>query len=97
MARRTLLTPDQLTAALAGLPHWSGDTAGIERTVEGIELGQAADVLTELAGIAEELDHHPDVDIRWRTMRIALVTHSAGGVTELDVEYARRADEVLAG
>ena len=54
-------------------------------------------MLTELAGIAEELDHHPDVDIRWRTMRIALATHSAGGVTELDVEYARGADEVLAG
>ncbi|MQA32187.1 4a-hydroxytetrahydrobiopterin dehydratase [Modestobacter roseus] len=96
MARRTPLTPDQLTAALAGLPEWSGDTSGIERTVQGIDFADAAEVMADLALAAGELDHHPDVDVRWRTLRIAVTTHSAGGVTELDVEYARRADEALA-
>ena len=96
MARRTPLTAEQLTAALTGLPAWSGDTTGIERTVPDIDFTDAAEVIAELAVAADELDHHPDVDVRWRTLRIALTTHSAGGVTALDVEYARRADEALA-
>ncbi|MGY1854796.1 4a-hydroxytetrahydrobiopterin dehydratase [Modestobacter sp. SYSU DS0290] len=96
MARRTPLTPDQLTAALAELPEWSGDTSGIERTVQGIDFADAAEVMADLALAADELDHHPDVDVRWRTLRVFLTTHSAGGVTDLDVEYARRTDEALA-
>ena len=38
------------------------------------------------------MDHHPDIDLRWRTLHLTLVTHSAGGVTELDLELARRID-----
>lgn len=42
--------------------------------------------------LAEEADHHPDIDIRWRTVRLALVTHDAGGITELDLALARAVD-----
>ena len=42
--------------------------------------------------MAEELDHHPDIDIRWRTLLFGLSTHSAGGVTQLDIELAHRID-----
>ena len=93
MARRTLLTAEQLTAALTELTSWSGDTTGIERTFTRMSFLQAAAEVDELAALAEELDHHPDVDIRWRTLRIFLTTHSAGGVTDLDIEFARRVDE----
>jgi 4a-hydroxytetrahydrobiopterin dehydratase len=41
------------------------------------------------------MDHHPDLDLRWRTLRVAVVTHSAGGVTELDLELARRVDALF--
>ena len=41
------------------------------------------------------MDHHPDIDLRWRTLHLALVSHSAGGVTDLDLELARRIDTVL--
>lgn len=47
-----------------------------------------------MAVVAEELDHHPDVDIRWRKVSFTLSTHSQGGVTERDVELARRIDEI---
>jgi 4a-hydroxytetrahydrobiopterin dehydratase len=47
--------------------------------------------------VAEELDHHPDLDVRYRTLRVAVVTHSAGGVTKLDLQLARRVDALLPG
>lgn len=42
--------------------------------------------------LAEEMNHHPDLLIRWRKVRVSIVTHSAGGLTELDFEYARRVE-----
>jgi len=42
------------------------------------------------------MDHHPDLDIRWRTVRVGLTTHDAGGVTQLDVEQAHRIAEIAA-
>ena len=48
----------------------------------------------EIAVIAEAMDHHPDLDIRWRTLRVALTTHDAGGVTQLDIELAHRIHEI---
>ncbi len=49
-----------------------------------------------VAEIAEEMNHHPDMDIRWRTVTFSLSTHSAVGVTQLDVELAHRIDAVAA-
>ena len=47
-------------------------------------------LVTDVAEVAEEMDHHPDIDIRWRTVSFFLVTHSAGGVSQLDIEFAHR-------
>jgi 4a-hydroxytetrahydrobiopterin dehydratase len=96
MARPHALSPEQVTAALAGLPDWSGDTGGIERTVTRHDFQAAVDAIVDIAALAEELDHHPDIDLRWRTLHIRLVTHSAGGVTELDLQLARQIDELFA-
>lgn len=51
-------------------------------------------IVDDVAVVAEELDHHPDVDIRWREVKFTLSTHSQGGVTERDVELARRINEI---
>ena len=91
------LSPDELTAALSGLPLWSGDGEGIRRSVELPGFPDAVAALVRIAVVAEQLDHHPDVDLRWRTLHLTLVTHSAGGVTELDLELARRVDRLLPG
>jgi 4a-hydroxytetrahydrobiopterin dehydratase len=95
MTRSSALPAEQVAAALETLPQWSGGTDGIERTFTRIDFRRAADMLGELAAVTEELDHHPDVDVRWQTLRIFLVTHSAGGVTALDLEFARRVDELF--
>ena len=44
---------------------------------------------------AEEKDHHPDIDIRWRTVTFALVTHSEGGITDKDVEMAKEINAIV--
>jgi 4a-hydroxytetrahydrobiopterin dehydratase len=95
MARPPRLTPDELTAALEALPQWSGDTDGIRRTVELPSFRDAVAAIVAIADVAEELDHHPDVDLRWRTLHLALVSHSAGGVTQLDLDLAHRIDALL--
>ena len=89
------LSPDELTAALSGLPLWSGDGDGIRRSIELPGFPDAVAALVRIAFVAEQMDHHPDVDLRWRTLHLTLVTHSAGGVTELDLALARRVDELF--
>ena len=78
-----------------GLPLWSGNSDGIRRTVDLPSFREAVDAIVAIADVAEEMDHHPDVDLRWRTLHLAVVTHSAGGVTALDLELARRIDALL--
>ena len=95
MPRPPRLSPDEITAGLSALPHWTGDTDGIHRAVELPGFRDAVAAIVAIADVAEEMDHHPDIDLRWRTLRIAVVTHSAGGVTELDLELARRVDALL--
>ncbi|GAB3360841.1 4a-hydroxytetrahydrobiopterin dehydratase [Modestobacter lapidis] len=97
MPRPPKLSTDEVAAALSRLPSWSGDVDGIERTVELADFRAAVDTIVAIAAAAEEMDHHPDIDLRWRTLRIAVVSHSAGGVTELDLELARRVDALLPG
>jgi 4a-hydroxytetrahydrobiopterin dehydratase len=91
------LSPDEISAALYGLPLWSGDGDGLRRTVELAGFRDAVAAIVAIADVAEEMDHHPDVDLRWRTLHLTLVSHSAGGVTDLDVQLARRIDQLLPG
>ena len=97
VARPEPLSPDALRAALADLPHWSGDGGSIRRDAELSSFRAAVDAIGRIADVAEEMDHHPDVDLRWRTLHLALVSHSAGGVSELDLDLARRIDGLFPG
>lgn len=81
---------------LEDLPEWSGDEAAITRTARLHSFMDAIAVVDRVAVVAEEMDHHPDIDIRWRTLTFRCTTHSAGHVTERDYELARRIDEVVA-
>lgn len=82
--------------ALADLPEWSGDDTTITRTVELPSFMDAIAVVDRVAVTAEEMDHHPDIDIRWRKLTFRCRTHSAGKVTERDFELARRIDGIVA-
>src|SRR3954451_15870167 len=95
MARPAPLSSDQLPAALERLPAWTGGGDGIHRTVELPGFRDAVAAIVSIADVAEDMDHHPDIDLRWRTLHLHLVSHSAGGVPELDLELARRIDALL--
>ncbi|MFC8450531.1 4a-hydroxytetrahydrobiopterin dehydratase [Kitasatospora sp. NPDC057223] len=92
---RALLTEDEITQGLAALPEWSrvGDT--IVRTASADDFPAAIRVVVAVAADAQALDHHPDIDIRWRTLHFALSTHSSGGLTALDLTLAARIDAAL--
>jgi 4a-hydroxytetrahydrobiopterin dehydratase len=84
------LTDDQVTAALADLPGWEREEEGdlIVKTFELETFPAAIRFVVALADRAEAANHHPDIDIRWRRVRIALTTHDDGGLSEKDVALA---------
>ena len=90
----TLLPQTDLDALMKRIPEWDTDKKAIERTFEFDDFSQAIDFVNSVAEIAEEEDHHPDIDIRWNKVRLSLSTHSEGGLTELDFQVARKIDNL---
>lgn len=90
-----LLDDAAITAALDDLPDWERDGDAIVRTAKLPSFPTAIAVVNRVAEIAEDRDHHPDIDIRWRTLRFRCSTHSAGGITDLDVALARAISEQI--
>ncbi|MGI9002375.1 MAG: 4a-hydroxytetrahydrobiopterin dehydratase [Pseudonocardia sp.] len=90
-----LLDDAAITAALADLPGWERDGDEIVRTAKLPSFPTAIAVVDRVAEIAEDRDHHPDIDIRWRTLRFHCSTHSAGGITDLDVALAKAISEQI--
>ncbi|MEU0569850.1 4a-hydroxytetrahydrobiopterin dehydratase [Nonomuraea sp. NPDC005983] len=79
---------------LAELPHWRREGDEIRRTVAAPDFPTAIRIVDEIAVKAEELNHHPDIDIRWRKLHLALTTHDKGGLTELDFQLAALIDDI---
>jgi 4a-hydroxytetrahydrobiopterin dehydratase len=96
MPRPPALTPHQVVDALKTLPGWSGDATSIHREINCASFPAAIVVVDTVALAAEAADHHPDIDIRWRTLRFTLSTHDVGGVTELDIRLAHEIDAAAA-
>jgi 4a-hydroxytetrahydrobiopterin dehydratase len=81
---------------LRALPAWSREGNEIRRRLKAPSFLAGIDVVTDVARAAEDADHHPDIDIRWRTLTFALSTHSAGGLTGRDFDLAATIDEIAA-
>jgi 4a-hydroxytetrahydrobiopterin dehydratase len=92
----TLLDDERVASALEGLPDWQRDGDAIVRTAKLPSFPAAIEAVRAVAEIAEARNHHPDIDIRWRTVTFRCSTHSAGGITDLDIELASQIDHVLA-
>jgi 4a-hydroxytetrahydrobiopterin dehydratase len=92
---RELLDDTAVARALGDLPGWQRDGDAIVRTAKLPSFPAAIGVVDRIAEIAEERDHHPDIDIRWRTLTFRCSTHSAGGITELDVALAATISEQI--
>ncbi|GGV38876.1 putative pterin-4-alpha-carbinolamine dehydratase [Actinomadura cremea] len=81
---------------LDALPGWTRDGDAIRRQVRAETFLDGIDLVTRVARAAEAADHHPDIDIRWRTLTFTLTTHSAGGLTAKDFDLAARIDDLAA-
>ena len=96
MTRPRRLDPDEVAAALAGLPGWREAEGALRRRYAFKDFGEAFAFMTRCALMAEKVDHHPDWRNVWSRVDVALTTHDANGITALDVEMAKAMD-ALAG
>ena len=86
------LDDNQIAAALAAVPHWQRQGDAIVRTFQFKDFPAAIKLVDAVAGLAEQVWHHPDIDIRWNKVTLTLTTHDAGGLTQKDFDLARQFD-----
>ena len=88
MSRLSLLSPDEIAARLEVLPGWALSGDALRRDFAFADFPEAFGFMTRVAFAAEKLDHHPDWSNVWNRVTVALSTHDAGGVTDLDFQLA---------
>ena len=90
-----LLTAAQVTEKLAAMPAWQLAGINIERTVTFPDFPSAIAFVNRVAEAAEKANHHPDIDIRWNKVRLALSSHDTGGLTQRDFSLAGVIDSLV--
>jgi 4a-hydroxytetrahydrobiopterin dehydratase len=90
-----LLSDAEVTRQVTELEGWQQQGNELRRTVTLKSFTDAISVVDAVADEAEQMDHHPDIDIRWRTLTFVLSTHSEGGITQYDIELAHRIDAIV--
>ena len=91
----SILSAKEIKEAIKDLPEWDVEGKAIVRIFEFDDFEQAIDFVNGVAELAEDADHHPDMDIRFNKVRVILSTHSKGGITENDFDLAERLDTLV--
>jgi 4a-hydroxytetrahydrobiopterin dehydratase len=90
-----VLTQTDVDAALEEQHlHWSREDDMLVTTVKLHDFAAAMEFVNAVGAAAEAANHHPDIDIRWNTVRLALTTHDSGGITLLDLALAAAIDRL---
>ena len=89
------LSQNDIDAALQTLPGWSQENDVIRKQYSFGNFAAALEFVNRVAEAAEAADHHPDIDIRYNKVTLALSTHSVGGLTEKDVALAREIESMI--
>jgi len=79
---------------LEALPGWHFEEDAIHKEFAFDDFVSAVDFVKRLTEVAEEKEHHPDLEVSWGRVVVHLSTHSAGGVTEKDLEMARAVEKL---
>jgi len=87
---KTTLSEEELRDLLLELPEWALDDGKLVRFWTFHDFVEAIAFVNRVAPIAEQAQHHPDIDIRYNRVKLALVSHDAGGITARDAQMARR-------
>ena len=85
-----LLTNEEITRQTAALPGWRRDGESLVASYDAPDFRAAVQLIVEAGDEAEQMGHHPDIDLRWKVTHWRLSTHSEGGLTQLDIELAHR-------
>ncbi|MHB1475030.1 MAG: 4a-hydroxytetrahydrobiopterin dehydratase [Dermatophilaceae bacterium] len=85
-----LLSNEEITRQLGDLPGWRREPESLVASYDAPDYPTAIQLIVEAGDEAEQMQHHPDVDLRWKVTHWRLSTHSAGGLTQLDIELAHR-------
>jgi 4a-hydroxytetrahydrobiopterin dehydratase len=92
-----LLDEKELHRALAGeLSGWWLEEKALTRTVRLADFRQAMELVQQVADLAEDRQHHPDIDIRYNRVRFALISHDAGAITRRDLLLAAGIEKLIA-
>ncbi|MDT7919622.1 MAG: 4a-hydroxytetrahydrobiopterin dehydratase [Meiothermus sp.] len=90
------LSHEEISSALQDLAGWQLVQGRVEKTFAFDSYAQGVAFAVKVALLAEKTDHHPDsLEITWGKVRVAYVTHSAGGVTRKDLEAAAQVDALV--
>ena len=89
------LNTEQIETRIAELPDWSLSSESLQRTYGFDNFLGAMTFVNRIAGLAEDMQHHPDIMIRYNKVTLTLTTHDAGGVTERDFSLAHAIDNSL--
>ncbi len=92
----TTLSDSEVRNALASLPGWQQNGKQIERLFEFPDFAAAMKFVNKVADAAEAAQHHPDITINYNKVKLALISHDSGGVTQRDVKMAARINQVAA-
>ena len=85
-----LLTDDEISGRLGGVPGWAREGSSITTTVTRSDFREAMLFTGAVAYLAEQAGHHPDILIQWNKVTLTLSTHSAGGLTAADFGLAAK-------
>lgn len=91
----TPLSTLEIKTSLHAVPDWSRKGGVIRREFEFSDFKDAIRFVGRVAKVAERAGHHPDIDVRWNRVSLALTTHDAGGLTMADFELAHRVDALF--
>ena len=87
---RSKLSDLEIRRAMATLPGWTRKGETLSKTYSFARFGDGIAFVNTVATIADGMDHHPDIDIRYTDVTFALSTHSAGGITQMDLDLATK-------
>ena len=88
------LTDQEIKSKLVSVPDWQVESGELVRTFLFKDFRASLAFVNRVGEAAEQAGHHPDIDIRYNKVRLALVTHDAGGITAKDFELAAAADKL---
>jgi 4a-hydroxytetrahydrobiopterin dehydratase len=89
------LSDPEIASRLRALPAWRVEAGELVRSFTLKDFRAAIGFVNQVAELAEAAGHHPDIDIRYNRVRLALMTHDAGGLTAKDFDLAAGADKLV--